>query len=136
VECRGFSSRVLVLVLDVMRQGNGLPLVQSGMPTPEALEQTYAKRIGTKVAVAPDMRPVGIVTDGDVRWLIVRFLDVDTTPNPRSITAHALALEYASAMDTQTEPPPGRQRRRQVDERVDRDQTLLRRCFPPESTRP
>lgn len=99
--------RLLTLVRDIMRQGKALPLVQADMPIPVALEQMSSKGMGMTIVVTTDMKPVGIFTDGDLRRLIVRegdirFLDVAAgmTPNPRTISPDALAIEAAALMDT------------------------------------
>ena len=121
LEARGFSSddfalshpggalgrRLLTLVRDVMRQGKDLPLVHPDMQIPEALAQMSAKGMGMTIVVTPEMKPVGIFTDGDLRRLIIRegdirSLDVSAgmTPNPHTIPAEALAIEAAALMDT------------------------------------
>lgn len=98
--------RLLTHVRDVMRQGEALPVVATGTPVSQALEVMSAKGMGMTVVVAPDTRPLGIFTDGDLRRLIERHGDIRSltveqgmTRSPRAIGPDALAVEAAEQMD-------------------------------------
>jgi len=98
--------RLLTRVRDVMRQGEALPVVTPEMTIPQALGEMSAKGMGMTIVLTPDQRPIGIFTDGDLRRLITRYGDIrllqvrdGMTPEPRSITADALAVQAAATMD-------------------------------------
>jgi arabinose-5-phosphate isomerase len=120
LEARGFSRedfarshpggalgrRLLTFVRDVMRQGDALPIVQAETPVTDALAEMSGKGMGMTIVVDDQRAPVGIFTDGDLRRLIVRRGDIrpltvadGMTPNPKSVSPGALAIEVATIMD-------------------------------------
>lgn len=120
LEARGFSRedfarshpggalgrRLLTYVRDIMRTGNALPIVHENTPIPDALAVMSAKGMGMTIVNNDQNIATGIFTDGDLRRLIaqtgdIRHLPVKSgmTPNPRSISPDALAVNAASIMD-------------------------------------
>jgi arabinose-5-phosphate isomerase len=72
----------------------------------QALREMTDKGLGFTAVVDPDGRPSGIFTDGDVRRLIEREVDLRTLtagqvmhPGPRVVRADALAVEAATLME-------------------------------------
>ena len=99
--------RLLTLVSDVMRSGNAVPRVGPEATLSELMREISAKGLGASAIVNPQQQPIGIFTDGDLRRLIesgsdlrsVRAADI-MHPQPRTITASALAAQAAELMET------------------------------------
>lgn len=99
--------RLLTLVSDVMRSGDAVPRVGPEATLSELMREISAKGLGASAIVNPQRQPIGIFTDGDLRRLIesgsdlrsVRAADI-MHPQPRTITASALAAQAAELMET------------------------------------
>jgi len=98
--------KLLTRVSDVMRRGNALPTVSATATMSEALEEMSRKGMGMTAVLNPQGKVLGIFTDGDLRRLIEREGDIRAltvtagmTPNPRHISADALAVDAALIMD-------------------------------------
>ena len=99
--------KLLTRVSDVMRSGSALPTVSASATMSEALEEMSRKGMGMTAVLDPQGKVLGIFTDGDLRRLIEREGDIRAlavtagmTPNPRHISAEALAVDAALIMDT------------------------------------
>lgn len=98
--------KLLTRVSDIMRQGNALPRVTENATIFTALEEISRKGMGMTAVVSPSGKAIGIFTDGDLRRLIERKGDIRQLsiregmhPNPRHISADALAVDAAVIMD-------------------------------------
>ncbi|HLL12188.1 MAG TPA: KpsF/GutQ family sugar-phosphate isomerase [Rubrivivax sp.] len=98
--------KLLIHVRDLMRSGNAVPRVVPQAHFNQALREMTDKGLGFTAVVDPDGRPSGIFTDGDVRRLIEREVDLRTLtagqvmhPGPRVVRADALAVEAATLME-------------------------------------
>jgi arabinose-5-phosphate isomerase len=99
--------RLLLHVADVMRQGDELPRVAPSAVLAEGLLEMSRKGMGFTAVVDAKQRAVGVFTDGDLRRVLDRQLDLRTatiaevmTRGPRSIAPTALAAEAALLMET------------------------------------
>lgn len=99
--------KLLTHVHDVMRGGDKVPHVPPETVLTDAMREMSAKGIGCTAIVDAAGRPVGIFTDGDLRRLIERGGDLRTvrageamSPNPRTVSADALAVEAADLMES------------------------------------
>ena len=117
LERRGFTSadfqvlhpggklgKRLLRVSDLMHQGDALPLCAPGTRMGEALLEMTGKRLGCVCVVDEERRPLGIVTDGDLRRhllddLLERQAQEIMTLQPRSIRPQALAAEAMALMN-------------------------------------
>lgn len=117
LERRGFTSadfqalhpggklgRRLKRVSDLMHKGAAIPVCSPTTPMSEALLEMTAKRLGCVCVVDEAGRPLGIVTDGDLRRhmsddLPKRMARELMTANPRAIRAQALAAEAVAMMN-------------------------------------
>lgn len=97
--------KLLTHVHDLMRTGDALPLVTREMPFTEMMHVMTRKGLGAAV-VMDGARPAGIFTDGDLRRLIERGVELRTLlagdamhPKPRCIRDDALAVEAAELME-------------------------------------
>jgi arabinose-5-phosphate isomerase len=98
--------RLLIHVHDLMRRGDELPRVMPTTPMPLALREMTAKGLGFTAVVDAQERVLGIFTDGDLRRLIERGLDLREVQigthmhsGPRTIAPERLAVEAAELME-------------------------------------
>jgi arabinose-5-phosphate isomerase len=99
--------RLLLYVGDVMHSGKDLPVVADTATLREALLEMTSKGLGMTAIVNADDRLVGVLTDGDLRRLLQRNIDVYRavvadimTRNPQTTTADRLAAETIELMRT------------------------------------
>ena len=99
--------RLLLHVADVMRRGDELPRVASSLPLSAGLLEMSRKGLGFTAVVDDAGRVLGIFTDGDLRRVIDKRVDLHAvtmaevmTADPRRIAPQALAAEAALLMET------------------------------------
>ncbi|WP_328589879.1 KpsF/GutQ family sugar-phosphate isomerase [Derxia lacustris] len=99
--------RLLTYVRDVMKTGDAIPRVAAGAGLGEAIMEMSRKGLGMTAVVAADGALEGIFTDGDLRRLLERTVDLRDvtlaqamTRTPISIGPDALAAEAAQVMDS------------------------------------
>lgn len=99
--------QALVHVADVMRRGNDLARVQSGVTAMQAVVEMTRGRMGMTAVVDEASRVRGIFTDGDLRRSLEKGVDfaatrVDAlmTEGPRTIRPEALAVEAVQIMES------------------------------------
>jgi len=98
--------KLLTHVSDVMRSGEAVPRVRPDTGFSDLMREMSAKGLGASAVVDEDGRPVGIFTDGDLRRLIEKGIDLRAArardvmhPGPRTIRYDALAVEAADLME-------------------------------------
>ena len=98
--------QALVHVNDVMRRGNDLARVQSGVTAMQAVVEMTRGRMGMTAVVDEAGAVRGIFTDGDLRRALEKAVDfgatsVDAlmTAAPRTIRPEALAVEAVQIME-------------------------------------
>jgi arabinose-5-phosphate isomerase len=98
--------KLLVHVRDLMRQHDGVPRVGPDAAFTELLREVGAKGMGATAVVDAAGRPIGVFTDGDLRRLIEKGVDLRSVragevmkANPRTIRADRLAAEAADLME-------------------------------------
>jgi arabinose-5-phosphate isomerase len=98
--------RLLTHVEDVMRSGDAIPKVPEGATFAEALLEISRKGMGMTAIVDKDGRVAGIFTDGDLRRMLEKAVDLRTVGirevmhrNPRAVAPKQLAAEAASLME-------------------------------------
>ena len=121
LDARGFSAddfarthpggslgrRLLVHVRDVMHSGTALPRVDTDATLKAALFEMTQKGLGMTAIVDAGGRVAGLFTDGDLRRVLERPLDIQQarvadlmTPTPKTIRADELAVAAVEKMDT------------------------------------
>ena len=102
--------RSLVRVADVMVTGDALPVVSDDALLKDVVEEMTRKRKGMTTVVDRAGQLVGVITDGDLRRLMLRGAPVDTlragqiaSRAPKTIEAEALAGHAIDVME-QTGP--------------------------------
>jgi len=81
--------RLLLLIDDVMRGGDDLPMVGPDTMLSEALLEVTRKGLGMTAIVDGEQSLLGIFTDGDLRRTMDQGLDVHTTLVKDVMTRHA-----------------------------------------------
>jgi arabinose-5-phosphate isomerase len=99
--------RLLLYVSDVMHTGDTIPRVRESATLREALLEMTGKGLGMTGVVDQDNRLVGILTDGDLRRILNRELDIHKaritdvmTANPKTEAPDRLAAETVHFMRT------------------------------------
>ena len=100
------ARRLQLRVADVMRRGDELPIVDHQMTFRDTLPIMMAKRLGCVFVRDDAERLVGIVTDGDLKRILVREPDVMQRPigelmvrNPKRIDGEALVVQALRQME-------------------------------------
>ncbi len=98
--------KLLIHVADVMKTGSDLPIVKSEATLTEALIEMSAKRMGMTCVIDESDNVLGIITDGDLRRLISKGLDIRTvsvnqvmTEGAQIISGNSLASQAAHQME-------------------------------------
>jgi arabinose-5-phosphate isomerase len=99
--------QLLTHVSDVMRTGDQVPRVPLDAGFSDLMREVGRKGLGASAVVDEAGRPVGIFTDGDLRRLIEKGVDLRGRlarelmhPQPRVIGADLLAVQAAEIMET------------------------------------
>ena len=100
------GKRLLLQVSDVMHSGIDVPVVQDDVLVSIALLEMTNKKLGMTAVVDNDKKVVGIFTDGDLRRMLEKNLNVHTTPISQVMTrscavinADILAAEAMQIME-------------------------------------
>jgi arabinose-5-phosphate isomerase len=98
--------KLLTHVRDLMRSGDAVPRVPPSANFSQLMREMSAKGLGATAVAGDDGRVLGIFTDGDLRRLVEKGLDLrDITAqevmfaNPRTISQDALAVDAAQLME-------------------------------------
>lgn len=98
--------KLLTHVSDVMRAGDDVPKVGPQASFSELMREMSVKGLGATAIVDDNEKVLGIFTDGDLRRLVEKGIDLRATtaqqvmhPNPSTIARDALAVEAAELME-------------------------------------
>jgi arabinose-5-phosphate isomerase len=98
--------KLLVHVRDLMRKDDKVPRVTPDTAFTDMLREMGGKGMGATAVIDAAGRPIGVFTDGDLRRLIEKGIDLRTIKasevmhaNPRAIRADRLAAEAADLME-------------------------------------
>jgi arabinose-5-phosphate isomerase len=98
--------RLLTHVSDVMRKDDQVPRVLPTAGFSELMQEMSRKGLGASAIVNEAHQIMGIFTDGDLRRLIEKGLDLRSLlaqdvmhANPRTVKQNALAVEAAELME-------------------------------------
>ena len=98
--------KLLTHVADVMRVGDAVPRVGPLASFSELMREMSVKGLGATAIVDTDLRVLGIFTDGDLRRLVEKGIDLRATTaqqvmhaKPRTLGSDALAVEAAELME-------------------------------------
>lgn len=98
--------KLLTHVRDVMRSGDQIPRVAPAASFSALMREMSAKGLGAAAVVDDAGQVCGIFTDGDLRRLIEKGVDLRGStaaqvmhPHPQTVSADALAVEAAEMME-------------------------------------
>ncbi|MBI2727640.1 MAG: KpsF/GutQ family sugar-phosphate isomerase [Polaromonas sp.] len=98
--------KLLTHVSDVMRSGDQVPRVTPGTGFTDLMREMSSKGLGASAVVDENRRVLGIFTDGDLRRLVEKGVDLRTATagevmhaNPRTLRADALAVDAVELME-------------------------------------
>jgi len=98
--------KLLTHVSDVMRSGDAVPQVRTDTSFSDLMREMSAKGLGASAVVDGERRVLGIFTDGDLRRLVEKGVDLRSSkagdvmhPGPRTVRADSLAVEAAALME-------------------------------------
>lgn len=98
--------KLLTHVSDVMRSGDDVPKVGPHASFSELMREMSTKGLGATAIVDEHLKVLGIFTDGDLRRLVEKGIDLRTTTaqqvmyaKPHTIASDALAVEAAELME-------------------------------------
>jgi arabinose-5-phosphate isomerase len=119
LEARGFTAddfafshpgghlgrRLLLKVADIMHSGDGIPTVSENTLISNSLYEITSKKLGMTTVVDDTNKIIGVFTDGDLRRVLDKGVDVHNTrvadamtKGYKTISASALASEAARMM--------------------------------------
>ena len=98
--------KLLTHVSDVMRSGDAVPKVDPQASFSDLMREMSGKGLGAAAIVDDEGQFLGIFTDGDLRRLVEKGIDLRGVsaqqvmhPRPSTITSDALAVEAAELME-------------------------------------
>ena len=98
--------KLLTHVHDVMRSGDAVPRVGPQTSFTDLMREMSAKGLGASAVVDEQQRVLGIFTDGDLRRLVEKGVDLRSRTaqevmhaHPRTVRASALAVEAVALME-------------------------------------
>ncbi|MEO7402017.1 MAG: KpsF/GutQ family sugar-phosphate isomerase [Ramlibacter sp.] len=98
--------KLLTHVHDVMRSGDAVPRVGPQTSFTDLMREMSAKGLGASAVVDEQQRVLGIFTDGDLRRLVEKGVDLRSRTaeevmhaDPRTVRASALAVEAVALME-------------------------------------
>lgn len=98
--------RLLTRVRDIMRQGDDIPAVKADVSLIPALMEITRKGIAMTAIVDDHFHPLGVFTDGDLRRILEKGIDINTCiirdvmhAPPRTIGADQLAADAVQVME-------------------------------------
>ncbi len=99
--------RLLLLVDEIMHQGDAIPIVLQSASLKEALVEMTQKKLGMTAVIDATNKLVGVFTDGDVRRALDENIDIHQTiildlmsKCPKTISATLLAADALEIMET------------------------------------
>ncbi len=99
------GKRLYMRVRDVFDQDNA-PWVEKSESIQRTIINISSHRLGATVVLSPEKRLMGIITDGDVRRMIEKGVDMVSAcadsimnPNPKTISIDALAVDAFALME-------------------------------------
>ena len=98
--------KLLTHVSDVMRSGADVPWVLPQASFSDLMREMSSKGLGAAAIVDAQQRVLGIFTDGDLRRLVEKGIDLRAAcaqdvmhPNPQTVRANALAVDAVAVME-------------------------------------
>lgn len=101
------GKRLSLRIDEIMVKGNAVPIVKEDTPLKDAILEITSKRLGVTSVVDNNGKLVGVITDGDLRRLLEKTLEIKSlvakdimTVNPKVIAPDVLASFALQMMET------------------------------------
>ena len=101
----GALGKKLYLKVNDIYPGNQVPVVQHDAPIKDIIIEISGKRLGATAVVGPDTKLIGIITDGDLRRMLEKNIEIGNiqasdimTQNPVTIDKNAYAIRALNIM--------------------------------------
>jgi len=98
--------RLMLKVKDIMQTGKNIPMVSEDKSLIEGIKEINRKNLGFTLAVSRNKKLKGIITDGDLRRLLVKGKKIEKlkvkdvmTRNPKTIDEEILAVKAMEIME-------------------------------------
>ena len=92
------GKRLSLKIAEIMIKGNDVPVISENAPIKDAILEITSKRLGTTCVINKEGILTGIITDGDLRRLLEKTMDIKNlhaadvmTKKPKTITKDLLA---------------------------------------------
>ena len=100
------GKRLLLRIGELMVKGSAVPVVKEDIAVRDAILEMTSKRLGATCVIGNDGKLVGLITDGDLRRLLQKTMDVThitagmtMTKHPKTISAETLAAVALQEME-------------------------------------
>ena len=100
------GKRLLLMIDELMTRGKDIPCVTGDVPLRDAIVEMTTKRLGCTCVLGPSGTLEGVITDGDLRRLLTKTVDVSTvtaadamTRNPKTVARGTLAFVVLQEME-------------------------------------
>lgn len=100
------GKKLLLKISEIMYKGSDVPVVKESTSLKDAILEITSKRLGTTCVVNDEGVLTGIITDGDLRRLLEKTLEIKSftakdimTKNPKTIRAEHLASFAIQVME-------------------------------------
>ncbi len=87
------GKRLLLMVSDVMHSGKDVPSITEHAWVCDALLEMTEKKLGMTAVVDSENQVIGVFTDGDLRRMLEKNLDIHTTKIAQVMTASCAAIK-------------------------------------------
>ena len=102
----GALGKKLYMRVSDLYKNNPRPMVSPDTPVEQVILEISEKRLGAAIVVDKDLNVVGIITDGDLRRMMQKKLDLASTKaedimsrNPKTIAPEAMAIKAFNMME-------------------------------------
>jgi len=102
----GRLGKEMLVVADLMHSGEAVPIVPAEAPLSDAVREMSAKKLGMTCVSGPGSTLAGILTDGDLRRLLQKGVDLLSrkagecmTPEPKTISSREPAAKALQIME-------------------------------------
>jgi arabinose-5-phosphate isomerase len=101
------GKRLLLMIDELMTRGKDIPSVTGDVPLRDAIVEMTTKRLGCTCVLGRDGKLEGVITDGDLRRLLQKTVDVAAvrasdamTRNPKTVRQGTLAFVVLQEMES------------------------------------
>ncbi|WP_462282064.1 KpsF/GutQ family sugar-phosphate isomerase [Salinivirga cyanobacteriivorans] len=102
----GALGKKLYMRVSDLYKNNPRPMVSPDTPVEQVILEISEKRLGAAIVVDKNLNVVGIITDGDLRRMMQKKLDIASTKaedimsrNPKTIAPEAMAIKAFNMME-------------------------------------